>query len=246
MRDSYTGDISDYVKYALLRELAATGQRLGVAWYRNDTPLNGRAHLDGRRVEYLNEPAWRHLDGGLWNALARFRALPARSISKIQRLPIWPHGTVFHATPVPGSRGRLGWAREMANCLDACDIIFADPDNGVGCSSRRHATWDEITMLRRPGRALLLIKFPARVAFPIQVRKLHENLTELCSANSALTLMATARCGGRATRCWFTLIDADLQLDRSFRAFSSRLSAISVASAQLEPPAPLLAAEASA
>ena len=53
MRDQYAGDVSDVLKFALLRALARQDRTLGVAWYyapgddgRPDA--DGRARADGR------------------------------------------------------------------------------------------------------------------------------------------------------------------------------------------------------
>ena len=59
MQDQYTGDIGDFIKYTLLRELGA-GRRLGVAWYL--CPDGGSG--DGKHTEYLKEK-----DSELWRKL---------------------------------------------------------------------------------------------------------------------------------------------------------------------------------
>ena len=59
MRDQYSGDISDLLKFAFLYRLAEQDRRLGVGWYYN-TSDDGRR--DGRHVEYRGEPKWACLD----------------------------------------------------------------------------------------------------------------------------------------------------------------------------------------
>jgi len=50
MQDRYTGDIGDFGKYSLLRNLTRDDLCLGVIWY-----LNGKQekNADGRFVQYL-------------------------------------------------------------------------------------------------------------------------------------------------------------------------------------------------
>ncbi|MFP4539023.1 MAG: hypothetical protein ACLFPA_12065, partial [Dichotomicrobium sp.] len=65
MQDRYTGDIGDFVKYALLRHLARD-RRLGIAWYLYPDEANG----DGKHTSYLSDPdTWRHLDPDLFDEL---------------------------------------------------------------------------------------------------------------------------------------------------------------------------------
>jgi hypothetical protein len=64
MQHHYTGDVGDYVKFALLRKLSV-GRRLGIAWY-----LHPDESRDGGHIHYLNDPdRWRHLDWWLFDAL---------------------------------------------------------------------------------------------------------------------------------------------------------------------------------
>ena len=68
MQDRYTGDIGDYIKYALLRALSPS-LKLGIAWYLH--PDEGH-NSDGKHVQYLDYPQrWRHLDPELVDALNR-------------------------------------------------------------------------------------------------------------------------------------------------------------------------------
>jgi hypothetical protein len=74
MRDQYAGDVSDLLKFAFLRTLAADDKIIGLGWYYNPGH-DGRS--DGRHREYCDEPKWKPLDAALWNAL---RGLPERSL----------------------------------------------------------------------------------------------------------------------------------------------------------------------
>ena len=66
MQDRYTGDIGDYIKYALLRALSP-GLKLGIAWYLYPDENH---NSDGKHVQYLQDPQrWRHLDPELFDAL---------------------------------------------------------------------------------------------------------------------------------------------------------------------------------
>ena len=40
------------------------------------------------------------------------------------------------------------------SALDGADIVFLDPDNGIGGDTEKHATFAEIRLLRQRGRAI--------------------------------------------------------------------------------------------
>jgi hypothetical protein len=81
---------------------------------------------DGRHLEWHDEAAWRVLDEELHTGLA---TLPERSIAALERAAIWPTGALFHREPIPpGTRKR--------RALDGADIVFLDPDNGIGAETQ--------------------------------------------------------------------------------------------------------------
>ena len=133
MQDRYAGDIGDFVKLGLLRALSP-GRQLGVAWYRfPDEGHNG----DGRHVGYLDDPAGKasRLDPELFHHL-RSVVRTERSIRSL--LPILGEVRSSDASleikeiPVNQRRKwRLNWFQSVLETLSGCDLVFADPDNGL-------------------------------------------------------------------------------------------------------------------
>src|SRR5713226_3572741 len=160
MRDQYAGDISDFLKFSLLRSIVSQRMRLGVAWYY----IAGHdKRPDGRHLKYLDDQFWRNLDPQLYDALASIRS--NRSVRALQELQIWGDSTLFHSDAVETISKRVAWADGMANRLKASDVIFADPDNGLskdGVVHRKSATLDELKLLSAPERPVVLILFPGR------------------------------------------------------------------------------------
>lgn len=74
MRDQYAGDVSDLLKLAFLRALAADDTTMGVGWYYN--PEHDGRYRDDRHREYCDEPKWEPLDGPLLSALRALKELP--------------------------------------------------------------------------------------------------------------------------------------------------------------------------
>ena len=97
MKDHYTGDFGDYVKYALLRSLK-TGRQLGIAWYKNpqDWPPQ-----HGNTIHYLNNPQqWRDRDQELFDILQDIVQSGRRATSLIEVSPLF-RGARYANEPMP-------------------------------------------------------------------------------------------------------------------------------------------------
>lgn len=226
MRDQYVGDVSDAIKFALLRRLAGPDRKLGVAWYYNPDH-DGRP--DGRHVDWLEDDNWRDFDADLHAAI---RDLPERSVQALEQAPIWASAALFHRQPVPSAANRLAWAEAKRDTLAEADLIFLDPDNGVGVASARHASFDELRRLRRAGRAAVFITFPGRRPHAEILADLHANVRHHTGADRVLTLrtnvsVPASKPGYFVQRQrWFTLVDADDELTFRAQAFAADAAAV--------------------
>ena len=133
MQDRYAGDIGDYIKFALLRFLSP-GRRLGVAWYLYPDENH---NSDGKHIAYLRNPIlWRHLDEVLFDQLHEMLRL-GRSVSALERSGVL--NADYHRTSVAcfahqaatRDQFRTSWFKDLQATLFSCDLIFADPDNGL-------------------------------------------------------------------------------------------------------------------
>jgi hypothetical protein len=228
VRDQYAGDVSDVLKFAFLRALAGSDRTLGVAWYYAPGD-DGR--VDGRHLEWRDEPAWRQLDAQLHTALS---TLSERSIAALERATIWPEATVFHREPVPSRLLRSAWKMQMRAALDSANLVFLDPDNGLGAETEKHATCSEIDLLRRPGRAIVFITFPGRtMQHNALAQRLHKQLSAQTGAKEVVTLRTNVsvptaerpRSFVQRQR-WLTVIDPDAELITRARTFASNLTCI--------------------
>lgn len=132
MQDRYAGDVGDFVKLGLLRAISP-GRRLGVAWYRfPDEGHNG----DGRHIGYLEHPhEYEALDPRLFHHL---RDVVSRERSIASLFPVLAAATsADESLDVAGvaARARRNWRRRwfsgVLDKLSGCDLVFADPDNGI-------------------------------------------------------------------------------------------------------------------
>jgi hypothetical protein len=236
VRDQYAGDVSDILKFAFLRALAGTDRTLGIAWYYAPGD-DGRT--DGRHLEWHDEMAWRLLDEGLHAGLA---ALPERSIAALEQATIWPRGVLFHREPMPSRLERNAWGMHKRSALDGANIVFLDPDNGVGAETEKHATLTEIGLLRKPGRAIVFVTFPGRnLKHDALLRQLHERLAVEVGAENVITLrtnVSVPRAAGSRSyvqrQRWFTVVDPDAELTVRAQAFAIALASVPRVRARLE------------
>lgn len=224
MRDQYAGDISDYLKFAFLRAVAGSDLRLGMAWYY--IPVHdGRA--DGRHTEYLQQDEWAELDGELYQNLGQ---LPEQSVAALERLPIWPKRTLFHRSPI-SARQRKPWVDEMAEALEPVDLVFLDPDNGLGRGPTKHARISDLHALNQPRRAIAIIKFPGRhQSHEGQIATLHQQLANDGFFNpiTVCTCVRVPAANGRTVprHRFFTLVNGDETTNTRVQAFSDRVRAL--------------------
>ncbi len=94
---------------------------------------------------------------------------------------------------------------QMRATLDSADLVFLDPDNGLGVESEKHATYSEIGLLRRPGRTIVFITFPGRsMRHDALAQRLHEQLSVEIGAKKVVTLrtnVSVPALSGRAPMC---------------------------------------------
>ena len=173
MQDRYVGDIGDYLKLAILRALSP-GRRLGVAWWLHP---DGGAAGDGRHTGYLDAGLdWRPHEPALFDVLREIVGSGNRTVAALHDDRILP-GAVFAAEriPVTGDPAarpvqRAAWFERVKTALAACDLVFADPDNGIEPAGYRPTmvhggksiTWGEIDALRAPGRVLVIYHHQTR------------------------------------------------------------------------------------
>jgi hypothetical protein len=146
VKHQYFGDVNDYLKYGLLRELIRADLKLGVCWMLTPDDSSG----DGRKTDYLKKPTlWRGHDSELFDHL-RESVLHegVRNVAAIQQLI----PADYVSSLVPEERqARVEWMRAALQGVRP-DVWFFDPDNGIEVSSvasltrrsTKHVYWDEL------------------------------------------------------------------------------------------------------
>ena len=159
MQNRYVGDVGDFGKYGLLRALCQPGGtggpalRLGVVWYLTSDETHNN---DGRHTGYLkptprNFAAFRPCDPELYDTLGDIVRIGARRVSAIRQWRVLPETTVYYERLLdlgshagrqnPASRihARQGWVEGAVQAMQDCDVVFVDPDNGIGSTTQGYS-----------------------------------------------------------------------------------------------------------
>lgn len=184
MQDRYTGDVGDYGKYGLLRQLCglrdddAEQLRLGVVWYRPEPEtVQSDPANDGKHIAYLRReqaPRFRPCDSTLYEALREIVKSGDRRAKRVEQAGVLGADALFCDTyvpgPVAGARGearaaeRRHWATDARRAVEDCDLVFLDPDNGLEPKSAsirspratKYAYLEEVAPLVERGQSVVI------------------------------------------------------------------------------------------
>ena len=155
------------MKLAILRALMP-GRRLGVAWWLYPNEMH---NADGRHVGYLQRPGeWRGFDPELFDGLANIVAQGRRRVQDLQEASLLADANYADeviptaGTPADRRAGRVAWFSRCQEALVDCDLVFADPDNGLETAGFSPGAMvggkciavAEVKRLAAPGRTLII------------------------------------------------------------------------------------------
>jgi hypothetical protein len=124
LKDQYVGDIGDYTKLGLLREVQKAGLSIGVNWYL--TPNDSRP--DGRHTKYLNS-ACDTPDITLHNVLKHIVDSDLRSVAELEQSGLLNDATYFNElldfSNCPDKKQfRDAWHKQALSDLRYQEIVF--------------------------------------------------------------------------------------------------------------------------
>jgi hypothetical protein len=224
MQDRYVGDVGDFGKYGLLRFLAGCFDELpslvlGVIWYR---VANESHNNDGGKIQYLRKEkshSFEVCDPALYRNLSTLVSTDRRTLDDVERADILPPGTMFFAEALTfcGSNGASGrrnrvdsrnaWTARALRATAKCDVVFADPDNGLPCKSvgpyhrlgPKYAFQDELLPIIERDQTLVVYHHTCRQgSADLQVRERLRTLRSLQSRTSDLFALRFRRGNSRA------------------------------------------------
>lgn len=181
MQDRYAGDIGDFGKYGLLRALCGDDLRLGVLWYTFEGD-DEESPADGRHVDYLRraDAGLRGCDADLFNRLRDVVVVRGdRSIAAIEDSGVLPSNTCTHREKLTfeeeESRGerrqkRDRWVSTGMDAVEAADVVFVDPDNGLPIGSvdplddagPKYAYYEDLIPHWRGGQSIVIYQHASR------------------------------------------------------------------------------------
>jgi hypothetical protein len=166
MQNRYAGDISDFLKLAILRTLSP-GYRLGVAWwlYPDET-----GNEDSRRIGCLGQPEqWRHFGPQLFDTLGEIVSSGRRNVRALESANVLT-GAMFASEVIPVNDPISGrpllrqeWLEAVQAAIKEADIVFLDPDGGLERVGQKHRSTSvgrnilpkELCAFARPGRCVI-------------------------------------------------------------------------------------------
>jgi len=93
MQNKYAGDVGDFGKFGLLRNIARSGLIIGVNWYLVADELHNN---DGKFIESLKKPDFKECDDELLNKLNYVASSNQRSVYILESLNLIPNAIYYN------------------------------------------------------------------------------------------------------------------------------------------------------
>ena len=129
MQNRYAGDVGDFGKLGLLRQLTSSQLDIGVNWYLAPDESH---NADGKHIGYITDTRYNGCDDALRNSLKEI-VNGQRSVSALETMDLVPNAIYYHEVLYSPSQtfSRRDWHIKALDVLNCADIIFLDPDNGL-------------------------------------------------------------------------------------------------------------------
>lgn len=161
MQDNYIGDIGDYGKYGLLREVCTEMLSLAINWYRVVPKKIGKQD-DGKYISYLSQPhLYKEYDPALFDSLQKIV-----NLEKDRRIERIEQENLLHALYYSNAIGidRNAWHSQALIQTKDAEVVFLDPDNGLetarmyqtGRATEKHVMWAELKDYYTRGQNVIL------------------------------------------------------------------------------------------
>lgn len=238
MQDRYAGDIGDYGKIALLRELHNQGLSIGVNWYRTE-PLAFETNRNGGYKQndgaYGISPELKVCDPDLAEILTKIATDDHnRSVCSLESANLIPDA-VYYPDTVPVDN-REDW---HANALsffrkNNADLVFLDPDNGLLVPSAKkgsprsvkYAYYEEVADYLDAKQSVLIYNHRSRKNELEYFREIESRLREKVPETLRDTELFTITFPRYSVRDYFAIPASPEHANMIRIAFSTMLSGI--------------------
>ena len=137
MKNQYFGDMYDYIKYGLLRQLSDYGKvSIAVCWMLTEND----DRRDGHRINYLEDTeAWRAFDPTVFDCL-RTAVLDRkeRNIKVLEDSQLLQNTSFYSHLVTDGPEERGKYFDGFLEFARGRDLVFFDPDNGLEIKSVKY------------------------------------------------------------------------------------------------------------
>lgn len=137
MKNQYFGDMYDYIKYGLLRQLSSCGSvTASVCWMLTEDDDS----RDGHRVDYLQDPTvWRGFDPSVFDCLrTAVWDRKERNIRSIEESGLLTGMSFYSALLTDRPDQRAEYFDGFLECSHGKELVFFDPDNGLEIKSVKY------------------------------------------------------------------------------------------------------------
>lgn len=180
MQDRYAGDVGDFGKLGMLRQISTTGLKIGVNWYLTYKPEEHN-NDDGKHIGYLSDKAFENCDDELLDTL-RMVVNDNRNIAALEKANLINDAQYYSEILKPGSDKNFKrdvWYNGSLNKLHDSDLIFCDPDNGLivksvsltSSKSDKYITPDELITYYLEGKSIVFYNHRCREKEPIYLQR---------------------------------------------------------------------------
>ena len=185
MQNRYTGDIGDFGKLGLLRQLSVQ-LSIGMNWYLVPDESHNR---DGEHIDYLSKSSFQECDPPLFDTLTHIVSSGKREVASLENSAVLPDDKVvyysevldFSRTTKPERKAkRADWHQKALAKLKGRDLIFVDPDNGLivpsaedGTKSNKYVLPSELADYYKQGSSVVYYQHKARIPDEDYIKQHH-------------------------------------------------------------------------
>lgn len=225
MQNRYTGDIGDFGKFLLLKQLFST-QQIATVWYLypDETHNNDGSH----RVEEGNTNLYRRchaLDPQMADLFHQIHQRDSRSIVLFEELCLLENGHYFTQCVLgDGESYRTHWLECALEFIrsKSCSVVCLDPDNGIEPTSMnklsifkqgKYATYTEIELfftLECVDHLVIYQHFHRQQSHEMQMKEAKVKFEKLYKGRAEVTIIRHNPVQAR-----FYIIVSKIPLDRS-------------------------------
>lgn len=198
MKNQYFGDIYDYFKYGLLRQLTGQGEiPTVICWMLT----RNNEQKDGHQIDYLRNPgSWSGFDPEIFDFLrAQVLDKGKRDVEAIEKSQLLQNTGFFSDLLSDELAQRENFFRKFEATSEKATLVFFDPDNGIEIKSvgygkkksSKYLYWTEIERNFSAGHSLLIYQHLPPKPRRQFIHQLAEKFTRVIGTGSLFSILTS-------------------------------------------------------